>query len=174
MSAKHGSGATTVAVNLAGIIAARSGQRTALIDLDRPLGDAAAYLNVKPNFTVSDALAAGPRLDSVLLESYMGVLYLQAQKLGDAQQYFQKALQLEPDYEVARVNLSKLEALIPQPAIVQLPAFSNEAVAVPQPGDVHLAAEPQAPAESKAPNFSRDEAGTSARNWPNGHLTGVK
>jgi len=104
----------------------------------------------------------------------MGVLYLQAQKLGDAQQYFQKALQLEPDYEVARVNLSKLEALIPQPAIVQLPAFSNEAVAVPQPGDVHLAAEPQAPAESKAPNFSRDEAGTSARNWPNGHLTGVK
>src|SRR5678816_4939336 len=71
MSAKHGSGATTVAVNLAGIIAARSGQRTALIDLDRPLGDAAAYLNVKPNFTVTDALAAGPRLDSTLLESYM-------------------------------------------------------------------------------------------------------
>ena len=71
MSAKHGSGATTVAVNLAGIIANRSGQRTGLIDLDRPLGDAAAYLNVKPNFTVSDALAAGPRLDSTLLESYM-------------------------------------------------------------------------------------------------------
>jgi pilus assembly protein CpaE len=71
MSAKHGSGATTIAVNLAGIIAARSGQRTALIDLDRPLGDAAAYLNVKPSFTISDALSAGPRLDSVLLESYM-------------------------------------------------------------------------------------------------------
>jgi len=70
-SAKQGSGATTVAVNLAGIIAARSGQRTALIDLDRPLGDAAAYLNVKPNFSVSDALSAGQRLDSVLLESYM-------------------------------------------------------------------------------------------------------
>jgi pilus assembly protein CpaE len=71
MSAKHGSGATTVAVNLAGVIAARGRQRTALIDLDRPLGDAAAYLNVKPNFTVTDALAAGTRLDSVLLESYM-------------------------------------------------------------------------------------------------------
>ena len=70
-SPKQGSGATTVAVNLAGIIAARSGQRTALIDLDRPLGDAAAYLNVKPNFTISDALSAGQRLDSVLLESYM-------------------------------------------------------------------------------------------------------
>ena len=70
-SAKHGSGATTVAINLAGNIAARSKQRTALIDLDRPLGDAAAYLNVKPNFTISDALAAGSRLDPVLLESYM-------------------------------------------------------------------------------------------------------
>jgi pilus assembly protein CpaE len=70
-SAKHGSGATTVAINLAGNIAARSKQRTALIDLDRPLGDVAAYLNVKPNFTVSDALEAGQRLDSVLLESYM-------------------------------------------------------------------------------------------------------
>ena len=70
-SAKHGSGATTVAVNLAGIIAAQSKQSTALLDQDRPVGDAAAYLNVKPAFTVSEALAAGPLLDSVLLESYM-------------------------------------------------------------------------------------------------------
>jgi pilus assembly protein CpaE len=70
-SAKHGSGATTVAINLAGTIADRSKRRTALIDLDRPLGDVAAYLNVKPSFAVSDALAAGERLDSVLLESYM-------------------------------------------------------------------------------------------------------
>src|SRR4051812_5839237 len=70
-SAKHGSGATTLAVNLAGIIAARSKQSTALLDLDRPVGDAAAYLNIKPAFTVSDALSAGSRLDSILLESYM-------------------------------------------------------------------------------------------------------
>ena len=70
-SAKNGSGATTVAINLAGVIATRSKRKTALIDLDRPLGDAAAYLDIKPNFTVSDALVAGARLDSVLLESYM-------------------------------------------------------------------------------------------------------
>jgi pilus assembly protein CpaE len=70
-SAKHGSGATTVAINLTATIASRSKGGTGLIDLDRPLGDVAAYLNVRPNFTVSDALAAGPRLDSVLLESYM-------------------------------------------------------------------------------------------------------
>jgi len=71
MSAKHGSGATTLAVNMAGVIAARSNQRVALIDLDRPVGDTAAYLNIKPNFTVIDAIKAGERLDSVLLESYM-------------------------------------------------------------------------------------------------------
>jgi len=70
-SAKHGSGATTIAINLAATIVSRSRQSTALIDFDRPLGDVAAYLNVKPNFTVTDALAAGSRLDSVLLESYM-------------------------------------------------------------------------------------------------------
>jgi pilus assembly protein CpaE len=70
-SAKHGSGATTVALNLAGIIAGRSGQRVGLLDLDRPLGDAAAYLNVKSSYTVMDALNAGSKLDSVLLESYM-------------------------------------------------------------------------------------------------------
>ena len=38
MSAKHGSGATTVAVNVAGIIAARSGQRTALDRSGPPSG----------------------------------------------------------------------------------------------------------------------------------------
>jgi len=69
-SAKHGSGATTIAINLASAIASQSKQRTALIDLGRPLGDVAAYLNVKPNFTIVDALAAGQRLDPVLLESY--------------------------------------------------------------------------------------------------------
>ena len=94
----------------------------------------------------------------------MGVLYLQAQKLGDAQQYFEKALRLEPDYEVARRNLTAMETVLPAPPILQLPAYTNQAVAVPQPGDVRLAAEPQAPAEPKAPDFSRDKAGTSEGN----------
>src|SRR5213593_3941811 len=41
------------------------------VKVDDRKGDAAAYLNVKTNFTVRDALSAGQRLDSVLLESYM-------------------------------------------------------------------------------------------------------
>lgn len=70
-SAKRGSGATTMAINLAASLAENSTARVALIDLDWPLGDAAAFLNLKPRFTIADALASVARLDSVLLESYM-------------------------------------------------------------------------------------------------------
>jgi pilus assembly protein CpaE len=70
-SAKRGSGATTMAINIAASLAETSSARVALIDLDWPLGDAAAFLNIKPRFTVADAIASAARLDSVLLESYM-------------------------------------------------------------------------------------------------------
>jgi pilus assembly protein CpaE len=70
-SAKPGCGATTMSINLAASLAENSDARVALIDLDWPLGDAAAFLNIKPRFTVADALGAVGRLDSVLLESYM-------------------------------------------------------------------------------------------------------
>src|SRR5262245_34299603 len=70
-SAKPGCGATTMAINLAVSLAENNSARVALIDLDWPLGDAAAFLNIKPRFTVADALGSVARLDSVLLESYM-------------------------------------------------------------------------------------------------------
>ena len=70
-SAKRGSGATTMAINVAAALAEDEKFRVALLDLDWPLGDAAAFLNIRPRFTVADALAAAERLDSVLLESYM-------------------------------------------------------------------------------------------------------
>jgi len=70
-SAKRGSGATTMAINVAASLAENNSARVALIDLDWPLGDAAAFLNIKPRFTVADALGAVARMDSVLLESYM-------------------------------------------------------------------------------------------------------
>lgn len=70
-SAKGGAGATTVAINLATAQAELPSSRVALIDLMSPLGDVAAYLNLKPEYSFSDALAAGSRLDPVLLETYM-------------------------------------------------------------------------------------------------------
>jgi pilus assembly protein CpaE len=69
VNAKGGSGATTVAVNLA--LALQSiHHSTALIDL-APLGHCALHLNLKPAFTVSDAITNLHRLDSSLLDSFM-------------------------------------------------------------------------------------------------------
>jgi pilus assembly protein CpaE len=69
VNAKGGSGATTVAVNLA-LALQESHGNVALIDLAQ-LGHAALHLNVKPLFTVADALRNLHRLDSSLLESFM-------------------------------------------------------------------------------------------------------
>jgi pilus assembly protein CpaE len=69
VNAKGGSGSTTVAVNLA--LALQSvHESTALVDL-APLGHCALHLNLKPTFTVSDAITNLHRLDSKLLESFM-------------------------------------------------------------------------------------------------------
>jgi len=69
VNAKGGSGATTVAVNLA--LALQSIQHSiALVDL-APLGHCALHLNLKPAFTVSDALTNLHRLDSSLLDSFV-------------------------------------------------------------------------------------------------------
>ena len=69
-SAKGGSGATSLAINLATSLADVAKAHVALVDLNSPVGDAVAHLNLKPQYTVSDALAAAGRLDSVLLDSY--------------------------------------------------------------------------------------------------------
>jgi len=69
VNAKGGSGATTVAVNLALALQAAHGQ-TALVDL-APLGHAALHLNLKPLFTLADATRNLHRMDSSLLESFM-------------------------------------------------------------------------------------------------------
>jgi pilus assembly protein CpaE len=69
VNAKGGSGATTIAVNLALALQSTHGN-TALVDL-APLGHAALHLNLKPLFNVTDAIRNLHRLDSSLLESFM-------------------------------------------------------------------------------------------------------
>ncbi len=70
-AAKEGSGATSIAINIASVLAAVPGNRVALIELGTRLGDAALYLNLTPPFKTAEAFAAGSRLDSVLLDSCM-------------------------------------------------------------------------------------------------------
>jgi len=69
INAKGGNGATTVAVNLALALNHSHGQ-TALVDL-APLGHIALHLNMKPVFTVADAMRNLHRMDSSLLDSFM-------------------------------------------------------------------------------------------------------
>src|ERR1700757_3683805 len=69
VNAKGGSGATTVAVNLALALQAAYGN-VALVDL-APLGHAILHLNLKAPFTVADAIRNLHRMDSSLLESFM-------------------------------------------------------------------------------------------------------
>jgi pilus assembly protein CpaE len=68
VNAKGGSGATTIAVNLALALQAAHGN-VALVDI-APLGHAALHLNLKPSFTVGDAIRNLHRLDGSLLESF--------------------------------------------------------------------------------------------------------
>jgi pilus assembly protein CpaE len=69
VNAKGGSGATTVAVNLALALQAPHSS-VALVDI-APLGHAALHMNLKPLFSVADAVRNLHRMDSSLLESYM-------------------------------------------------------------------------------------------------------
>src|ERR1700731_1013152 len=69
VNAKGGSGATTTAVNLALALHSAHGN-VALVDI-APLGHTALHMNLKPQFTVVDAIRNLHRLDSSLLESFM-------------------------------------------------------------------------------------------------------
>ena len=69
VNAKGGSGATTTAVNLALALHSAHGN-VALVDI-ASLGHAALHMNLKPQFTVADAIRNLHRLDSSLLESFM-------------------------------------------------------------------------------------------------------
>ena len=62
--AKGGSGVTTIATNFAIALAQESGQKTLLIDLNLPLGDAALELGLSAQYSTSNALQNFQRLDS--------------------------------------------------------------------------------------------------------------
>jgi pilus assembly protein CpaE len=69
VNAKGGSGATTVAVNLA-LALQEAHSSVALVDI-APLGHTALHMNLKPLFSVADAVRNLHRMDNSLLESYM-------------------------------------------------------------------------------------------------------
>ncbi len=71
MGAKGGVGVTSVACNFAVALAQEPGQRTLLIDLDLPLGDAALNLGIVSEFSTINALQASDRLDASFLSKLL-------------------------------------------------------------------------------------------------------
>jgi pilus assembly protein CpaE len=69
MGAKGGVGTSTVALNFAVQTAQITRGRVALLEYARPFGQIALMLDMKPRFTLMDALERAARLDARLLES---------------------------------------------------------------------------------------------------------
>jgi pilus assembly protein CpaE len=71
MGSKGGAGTTMLACNFAVALAKESGEKTLLIDLDLPLGDAALNLGIAAEFSAIDALQQVERLDGKFLEQLL-------------------------------------------------------------------------------------------------------
>jgi len=67
--ARGGLGATTLAVNLAGKLAAVTGTEVGLVDLDLQRGDVAAFMNLTPHNSVANLATAPGEVDDVFLAS---------------------------------------------------------------------------------------------------------
>jgi pilus assembly protein CpaE len=66
MGAKGGVGATLAACQLAAGLQ-KTGGRTAIVDLNIPLGDVAVYFDVDPTYTLADIARAGKDIDATLV-----------------------------------------------------------------------------------------------------------
>ncbi len=71
MGSKGGAGTTMVACNFAVALAKESEEKTLLIDLDLPLGDAALNLGIAAEFSAIDALQQVDRLDGKFLDQLL-------------------------------------------------------------------------------------------------------
>lgn len=69
LEAKGGVGSTTLAVNVAHVLAEKHKAEVLLIDFDLQFGDVGISLDMHPRSTVSDALRQPDRVDSMLLDA---------------------------------------------------------------------------------------------------------
>ncbi|HXJ02955.1 MAG TPA: pilus assembly protein CpaE [Micropepsaceae bacterium] len=102
--ARGGTGASTIAHNVAWYIADGLKINTAIVDLDLPFGTAGLNFNEDPGQGVADALQAPERLDDVLLDRLLI-------KCGEHLSLFAAPALLDRDYEV---DVTAYETVISQ------------------------------------------------------------
>jgi pilus assembly protein CpaE len=83
VGAKGGVGTTTLATNVATVLA-KSGHSVLFADLHVAYGDAAVYMGVEPRFSVVDALENLPRLDQQFFRSLVVTTHSKVDLLGSA------------------------------------------------------------------------------------------
>jgi pilus assembly protein CpaE len=71
MGARGGVGATSVAINLAGIISEQTQKKVALVDLDPQEGTISLALDIQPSMGLRDVLEKPDRIDSLFLDRVM-------------------------------------------------------------------------------------------------------
>lgn len=71
VGASGGTGATSIACNLAMEIAQLTGKKCALVDTDFQFGDIAAHFDCEPKYTFRDVAASAANLDRSILESVL-------------------------------------------------------------------------------------------------------
>jgi pilus assembly protein CpaE len=71
MGTRGGVGATTVALNLGGIMASATKKNIALVDIDPQQGSIALSLDIEPSRSLRDALERPDRIDSLFIERVM-------------------------------------------------------------------------------------------------------
>ena len=71
INAKGGSGASSIACNLAHLLSVRWHTKTALVDLDIQFGALSLNLDLKPEYSLKDVFNAGDGLDAMALEGFM-------------------------------------------------------------------------------------------------------
>ena len=71
ISAKGGTGKTTVAANLAVALASAAPGQVALVDFDLQFGDVEYALRLKPELTIADLARAGDRVDTTSVKAFL-------------------------------------------------------------------------------------------------------